>query len=136
MPRLLAPIVALDLNRCPGSKQDFGMLCEHYSCRLLSTSLVRQLDVTSCELHWQEVPWWLCVALCTGGRGGGGGGGWGLGEIWNGEIRCGKILVQILKFHGEIWYKISKLWPGKSHDSGNGTTYFSFVDTMPPQLTY
>ena len=51
--------------------------------------------------------------------GAGGGGVFGLGEIWNGEIWCGGNLAQILKSHGEIWYKIFRLWPGGNYDTGN-----------------
>ena len=38
------------------------------------------------------------------------GGGVGTCKIWNGQIRCGEILAQILKFHGKIWHQIPPLW--------------------------
>ena len=38
----------------------------------------------------------------------GGWGGFGAGTIWYGRIRCGAILVQNLKSHEKMWYKISR----------------------------
>ena len=43
-----------------------------------------------------------------------GGGGVALGEIWNGEIRCGQNLVQILKLHGDLVQNFQIVARGKS----------------------
>ena len=39
-----------------------------------------------------------------------GGGGLGTCDIWNGEIWCGEMLVPILKYRCEIWYRIPRWW--------------------------